>query len=77
MTDRITIEQAIRFGIKYSFSLFPVEGSNAGPILNLEDITYSVLLKDGHLVGDFWLKEVENDEIARDSLVQDKFCKIQ
>jgi len=67
MSDRITIKEAIRFGLKHGFKLFP-EDDKAGPTLDLDKITYSLLLGKGHLTGDFWLSELENNEVVQDGI---------
>ena len=67
MTNRITIEQAMRFGIKHGFKLFPEEDS-AGLTLDLESLTYSLLIEKGYLTGDYWLKDLENHEVVRDGI---------
>jgi len=67
MSDRITIEEAIRFGIKHGFKLFS-EDDNTGLTLDLNRLTYSLLLGKGHLTGNFWLSELENNEAVQDGI---------
>lgn len=68
MKKGITIEQAIRFGIRYGFALYPDDEQRTGRILNFSRKMYSKLLRDGWLAGDYWLRELWNSDPLRDGI---------
>jgi len=65
MSDMITIDQAVAFGRTYGFSLLPDDDCPNGSVLGFSEPIYSLLHEKGHLVGEYWTRDIEFKEWLR------------